>query len=232
MERRIAWPPFTTNIKITLGVLGVLFLLSIPASLYQYVDQYLLVSRDAVVADYEVWTLLTYAFFHDNFGHIAFNGIALWMFGSYLDQVWDSKRFWTHSLLCALGGGVVVVLSQLALGMNVPTLGYSAAVMGLIAAYAWYNWNRRINLLFFPMTGKWMLALFLGIDVFMVLVANQPVSIAGHLGGMATGLLLVTGYWRPTKLQQLWRRWKTRRNLKVVSKSKNPDRKRNGKWIN
>jgi membrane associated rhomboid family serine protease len=230
MERRIAWPPFTTNIKITLGVLLVFFLASLPSGLYDFISEYLLLSRDAVVSDYQVWTLLTYALFHHDFGHILFNGVALWMFGSYLDQIWESNRFWTHSLLCALGGGVIVVISQLIFGMSVPTLGYSGAVMGLIAAFAWYNWNRRINLFFFPMTGKWMLVLFLGIDIFMVVIARQPVSIAGHLGGMATGMLLVTDYWRPRKLKQLWRRWKTKRNIKVVSD--NPDRKRNGKWVN
>jgi membrane associated rhomboid family serine protease len=230
MQTRIAWPPFTTNIKITLGVLVVFFLTSLPGGVYELISEYLLLSRDSVVADYQVWTLLTYALFHHDFAHILFNGVALWMFGSYVDQVWDSRRFWTHSILCALGGGVVVVLSQLIFGLSVPTLGYSGAVMGLIAAYAWYNWNRRINLFFFPMTGKMMLLLFLGIDIFMVVVARQPVSIAGHLGGMATGLLLVTDYWRPRKLKQLWRRWKTKRNIKVVSD--NPDRKRNGKWVN
>lgn len=230
MQGRIAWPPFTKNIKITLGVLVAFFLASLPKVVYEYVSEYLLLSRDAVIADYEVWTLLTYALFHHDFAHILFNGVALWMFGSYLDQIWDAKRFWWHSILCALGGGIAVLLTQLVFGMSVPTLGYSGAVMGLIAAYAWYNWNRRINLFFFPITGKWMLVLFLGLDIFMVVFARQPVSISGHLGGMVVGLLLVTGYWRPSKLEQIYRRWKTKRNLRDVSK--NPDRKRNGKWVN
>lgn len=230
MQMRLAWPPFTRNVKITLGVLAALFLASLSRGVFGAVDRYLLVSRDAVLADFELWTVLTYAFFHQDFGHLLFNALALWMFGSYLDQVWSARRFWVHSLVCAVGGGVAVVGSQVVFGVDVATLGYSGAVMGLIAAFAWYHWNRRVNLLFFPMTGKTMLLVFAGLDALLVVVGRQPVSIAAHLGGMLTGLLLVTGTWRPREWRRAWRRWRTRRNLRVVGRQ--VDRKRGGQWVN
>ena len=234
-QSRIAWPPLTDNVKYTLIGLAVLFVVSSFPSIYTYVDSYLLVSSDAVLEEYRVWTLLTYALFHEDFWHVGFNALVLWMFAGHLDNRWSTKRFWTHSVLCALGGGVAVVLTQWVLGFwlvgaSTSTLGYSGAVMGFIAAFAWYNWNRRINFFLFPMKGKTMLLVLVGFDVFMVVFGGQAISISGHIGGMLTGLLLVTGYWRPTKLKQLWHRHKMKKKFKDASRE--VDRKRNGKWIN
>ncbi|MFW5967291.1 MAG: rhomboid family intramembrane serine protease [Persicimonas sp.] len=203
---RMAWPPFTTNIKITLGVLVGAFLVTVlvpPA--HAFAQEYLYLSS-AQVLEGRVWTLLSYALLHADFGHILFNGVALWFFGSYLDERWTSKKFWSVSAICALGGGLAVVGSQLFFDNATPTLGYSGAVMGLVAAYCWYNWDRRLNFFFFPMTGKSLLFFFVVLDIFLVVVAREPISIAGHLGGMLIGLLIATEFWRAGRLKRWWRR--------------------------
>jgi membrane associated rhomboid family serine protease len=231
MQSRIAWPPFTKNLKITIFGLIALFLVTVfVPSINDLVSQYLWVSKTHVVDLGYVWTIFTYAFFHADFNHLLFNGVALWMFGGFLDEMWSSKKFWTVSLLSALGGGLAVVLSQLVFGQSVPTLGYSGAVMGLVAAYCWYNWDRTLHFFFFPMTGKTLLLLFVGLDIFFVVVAREPISIAGHLGGMVTGLLLVTDMWRPQRLKRWWRRRSMKKKFRDASRD--VDRKRDGKWIN
>lgn len=231
MQYRLAWPPFTKNIKITLAVLVPLFLVTVfVPSFNDFAMQYLWLSEHQVVDLGHVWTVFTYAFFHADFNHILFNGLALWMFGGYLDEMWPAKKFWTVSLLSALGGGLAVVLSQAVFGHSVPTLGYSGAVMGLVAAYCWYNWDRRLNFFFIPMTGKTLLLFFLGLDVFFVVVAREPISIAGHIGGTITGLLLVGDFWRPKRIKQWWRRRAMKKKFRDASRE--VDRKRDGKWIN
>lgn len=231
MQTRVAWPPFTKNIKITLIGLVVIFLITVfVPQINDLARQYLWVSETHVFDWGYVWTIFTYAFFHENFNHILFNGVALWIFGGYLDERWSTKEFWTVSLLSALGGGVMVVLTQLVFGGGAPTLGYSGAVMGLVACYCWYNWNQRLNFFFIPMTGKTLLLFFVALDVFFVVFARQPISIAGHIGGMITGLLLVTDYWRPRRIKQWWRRRSMKKKFKEASRE--VDRKRNGKWIN
>jgi membrane associated rhomboid family serine protease len=231
MQYQVAWPPFTKNIKISIFGLIALFLVTVFVPAFNDVArQYLWTSKVHVFDWGYVWTIITYAFFHADFNHILFNSFALWMFGGYLDEMWSTKKFWTVSLLSALGGGIAVVLSQLVFGTVAPTLGYSGAVMGLVAAYCWYNWDRSLNFFFLPMTGKTLLLFFVVLDIFFVVFAREPISIAGHLGGMVTGLLLATDYWRPRRIKQWWRRRSMKKKFREATRE--VDRKRNGKWVN
>lgn len=235
MQRRVAWPPFTTNLKITLGVLGVFWLAALqiagPGSDgTQFLYDYMFVSRETVLEQGRVWTLLSYAVWHMDFSHLLFNGVALWMFGGELDRRWDPGWFWGFCALCALGGGVTIVVVQGLLGASTPTLGYSAAIMGLVAAFCWHNWNRAMYFFFVRLRGKWLLGLFVLLDILLVVGAQQPISISGHLGGMATGLLLVSGYWRPRRLRRAVER---AAGDGASGPSRTPDRKTSsGKWVN
>lgn len=231
MQYRIAWPPFTQNVKFTIIGLAVIFLVTVfSTDAFVFSSQYLLVSGPQVLQEGKVWTLLSYAFFHKDIGHLLFNSVALWMFAGELDQRWSTRKFWTVSLLSALGGGIFVVLGQLIFGGASPTLGYSGAVMGLIATFCWYNWHQRLNFFFVPMTGRTFLLVILGFDLVRVLIGGQPISVAAHLGGMATGLLLAGDFWRPGKLKRQWRRRSMKKKFRQATRE--VDRKRDGRWIN
>jgi len=39
------------------------------------------------------WQLVTYAFLHGGVGHLFFNMLGLWMFGSELERVWGQQRY-------------------------------------------------------------------------------------------------------------------------------------------
>jgi membrane associated rhomboid family serine protease len=216
-QYRLYWPPLTRNIKITAIALFTLWLASVliePLGLF--VRQHMLVSSEAVVGRLQIWTVFTYALWHADFMHLLFNMFVLWIFGADIDRMWKSSTWWRFNALCALGGGLVVLVTQLVFGTQYPTLGYSGAVLGVVAAYAWYHWDRPLNFFFIPMTGKTLLLFFIVIDVLMVLFGREAISIAAHLGGMATGLLLVSGYWRPERLQKRYTHWKRHRRLKVL----------------
>src|SRR5687767_13833212 len=53
--------------------------------------------------------LITYMFLHDTrgFGHLFFNMLALYMFGSSLEGHWGSKRFLIYYVICGLGAGAL-----------------------------------------------------------------------------------------------------------------------------
>jgi membrane associated rhomboid family serine protease len=51
--------------------------------------------------------LLSHLFLHGGGLHLAFNMLALWMFGNVVEQVWGWSRFLLYYLACGLGAGLV-----------------------------------------------------------------------------------------------------------------------------
>ena len=60
-----------------------------------------------------IWQPVTYLFLHDPHGlfHILFNMLALWMFGTPVEETWGTRRFLQFYFLCGVGAGVCVVLA-------------------------------------------------------------------------------------------------------------------------
>ena len=222
------WPPFTNNIKGLAIVLFTLWFVSVMvAPVGDFINRYMLVSQVAVIQDFQIWTLATYSLWHADFMHLLFNVAVLWLFGGELDARWSAKKWWSFNAACAVGGGVAVVVSQFVFQTFHPTLGYSGAVMGVVAAFAWQNWDRTIYLFFFPMKGKVLLLVFVAFDILFVVVGREPISIAAHLGGMLTGLLIASGWWRPKRWKLAYSRYrhkKHREQFKLITKDPESDK--------
>src|SRR5438132_1436864 len=75
-------------------------------------------------------------FVHANLLHLAFNLLALFVFGSPVEERMGSGSFLFYYLLCGLGGAALsLVLMQFRpLGVVV---GAAAAVYGVMLAFAW-----------------------------------------------------------------------------------------------
>ena len=78
------------------------------------------------------WTPFTYMFVHAGLWHLAFNMFALWMFGPRVEESWSTRGFLYFYLWCGLGGAVAHLLLQ----RNAGLIGASAAVSGVMLAYA------------------------------------------------------------------------------------------------
>ena len=159
----------------------------------------------ARVPQFYAWQLVTSAFLHGGFGHILFNMFGLWMFGGTVERTLGSKRFLWFYVACVLGASLL----QLATtswpfvmgdggGIPVPTVGASGGVLGVLAAFGVLYPDQPIYLLFFPVPipAKWFV---LGYAVFSLYAGYADVQAGvahfAHLGGMATGALLIQ-YWR------------------------------------
>lgn len=59
---------------------------------------------------FKPWQLVTHMFLHGDFGHIFGNMLALYMFGSVLENLWGPKRFLTFFLICGLGAALMHLL--------------------------------------------------------------------------------------------------------------------------
>jgi membrane associated rhomboid family serine protease len=59
--------------------------------------------------DFKPWQFITYMFMHSksDFGHIIFNMLGLWMFGSMLEQMWGAKKFIFFYLSCGIGAAAL-----------------------------------------------------------------------------------------------------------------------------
>ncbi|MBT8324446.1 MAG: rhomboid family intramembrane serine protease [Winogradskyella sp.] len=58
---------------------------------------------------FEPWQIVTHMFMHGDFMHILFNMFALWMFGTAVEQMLDTKKFIIFYLLSGLGAALIQI---------------------------------------------------------------------------------------------------------------------------
>ena len=143
------------------------------------------------------WQVVTYAFLHWDFGHLFFNMLGLWMFGSELERVWGEKRYLQFYFASVLAAALTQLVVTALLRGDAPTVGASGGIFGLLLAFAMIFPNR-IILLFFviPMRARWLVLLYGVLELYQgVYVMNSGVAHFAHLGGMLGGYLTIR-YWR------------------------------------
>jgi membrane associated rhomboid family serine protease len=148
---------------------------------------------------FQPWQLITYGFLHVNLTHLAFNMLALLMFGGEVEQVFGSRRFLFYYLACVVSAG----LAQLAVAIVTasppyPTIGASGGTFGLLLAFGMLFPRRMLMLLFPPIPmPAWLFVTLYGIVELVLGVTQTQAGVAhfAHLGGMAGGWFLMQ-YWR------------------------------------
>ncbi len=136
------------------------------------------------------WQLVTYQFLHAGLSHLFFNMLALWMFGSELEQIWGSRRFLVYYLLCGIAGGAL----HLATAPDAPTVGASGAIMGVLVGFGMTFPNRPVMIfpIFIPIPAKYFVMIYAAIDLFSGFTASADnVAHFAHVGGAIMGFLLL-----------------------------------------
>ena len=157
---------------------------------------------------FEPWQLVTSAFLHGGFAHIALNMFALYSFGMMVERAVGARRFaWLYfaSVLTASLAQLLVVTATLDRGA-VPTVGASGGVFGVLLAFAFLFPHTRVMLIFPPIPMKaWMLvAVYAVIELTSgVFGTMQGVAHFAHLGGMLGAGITLFYWWhsanRPTR---------------------------------
>src|SRR5438132_1926355 len=112
------------------------------------------------------WTFLTYMFLHGGPLHLAFNLLALYVFGPEVEERMGGGPFLGYYLLCGLGGAVLsFVLMQFRPVELV--IGASAAVYGVLLAFAWAAPDRPIYVfpLPEPIPAKWLVTFAVAVSL-------------------------------------------------------------------
>ena len=150
----------------------------------------------------ESLTLVTYQFVHGGFLHLLGNMLFLWVFGDNVEDAMGHWRFLAFYLLCGVGAGLAHDLVQP--HSVAPLVGASGAVAGVIAAYLMLHprvkvWVLVLWRLPLRLPASWVLGFWIGLQVVMVLSADPDDEVAwwAHIGGLATGAVLVLFLRRP-----------------------------------
>ncbi len=144
---------------------------------------------------FKPWQFVTHMFMHANFAHLFFNMFALWMFGNVIENIMGSRRFIIFYLVCGVGAALcyLLVLSLGTPALNVPMVGASGAVYGILFAFGYLLPNAMVFLFIFPMRAKYLVAIYAVIELVEGLSNNpsDPVAHFAHLGGMLFAFLLL-----------------------------------------
>lgn len=223
------FPPVVKNLMIINALIFFAQMVYEKTNPYQIVDLFAL--HDVHSVYFHPFQLLTYMFLHGGFRHLFGNMLAVWVFGSMLENHWGAKRFLQFYLITGIGAGLLhlgvlylemvpimdifhrlPVSEQLDLvnahdfKVNVPTVGASGAVFGCLAGAAYLFPNTIIHLnFFFPVKIKWLALLYGGFELYLAVInsAGDTVAHFAHLGGAVTGIIIVL-IWNKTNRRTLY----------------------------
>ncbi|HUS85338.1 MAG TPA: rhomboid family intramembrane serine protease [Anaerolineales bacterium] len=146
----------------------------------------------------ESLTLFTSMFMHAGWVHLGGNMLYLWIFGDNVEDRFGHIQFTIFYLLC----GLAATFAQLAfsLGSNVPNLGASGAIAGVLGAYILLFPKGRVRVLqgqqviqvpALIVIGLWIvLQLFSGIGSVANITQTGGVAYMAHIGGFLAGFVL------------------------------------------
>jgi membrane associated rhomboid family serine protease len=161
---------------------------------------------DNIVEKFWIWQLVTYMFLHANsVFHIFFNCLMLWFFGSELEKHWGARFFTIYYFTCGVGAGLIyclgVALYTVITGnqqpFEIPVVGASGALFGLLVAYGIMFSKRIIYFMgMFPMKAKYFAMIAAAMDSFSLLTTGflgSEVAYLCHIGGAIVGFLFLWG---------------------------------------
>lgn len=177
----------------------------------RWIDEWLALSVSGVLHG-RVWQFLSFQFLHSTPWpwHVLGNCLGLFFIGNALEEYMGTKRFLRLYLGCGLLGGLVQFLATLLLrNLDVPVIGASAGVMGLLAAFGWMFPEKQLTifLYFVPVNirAKLLFWIFLVLSAYGTLVPYGGIAHGAHFGGLLGGMALVLWGDRIRLPQPSWR---------------------------
>ncbi len=139
--------------------------------------------------------IVTSLFLHAGFFHLAGNMLFLWIFGNNVEDIQGRFRFWAFYMLCGLFATLAHIYSNTA--SDVPLVGASGAISGVLAAYMLAFPRSRIYTLFWfifivrvvPIPAVFFIGFWFIMQVFAI-GSGGPVAWGAHVGGFVAGLVL------------------------------------------
>lgn len=166
----------------------------VPAVLFGYRE---LMPQLAIIPPWA--TLFTSMFLHGGWGHLGGNLLFLWMFGNNVEDLLGRRRF----VALYLGSGVAAALIQglSAVHSQVPMIGASGAIAGVLGAYLMTYPRANVHCLVWIVIFFWivtvpawiLLSLWFAMQLLSGLAAGPAapgVAFWAHIGGFVAGIIL------------------------------------------
>lgn len=153
------------------------------------------------VGGYEYLKLITSMFLHGNLLHLIGNMLYLWVFGDNIENNLGSFLFVIFYLLAGIIAGLTHALIYAS--SNIPTIGASGAIAGVLGAYFYLYPNAKV-LAFVPIFYFFTIVpvpayIFLGLWFILQLIPGfvyfgkmgSGVAFWAHIGGFIGGIILI-----------------------------------------
>jgi rhomboid protease GluP len=138
-----------------------------------------------LIAQGQLWRLVTPIFVHGSLLHFFFNAYALYVLGREMEAAYGAARF----LLLFFFAGVSGVVASLIFS-PFPSVGASGAIFGLIGAEAVLLYRNRRLLGERARAGLMNIVIIAALNLFIGLSPGSRIDNWGHFGGLGGGLAM------------------------------------------
>ena len=159
-------------------------------------------------------TLFSSMFMHAGWTHILGNMLFLFVFGIHVERSMGGLRYLAFYFICGLGANALEIAT--AVGSNLPGLGASGAIAGVLAGYLLLYPSSHVRTLiplgFLFWTARVPAWVFIGLWFALQLVdglasisdaTSGGVAYSAHIGGFITGLVLVRLFAQSSRVDRL-----------------------------
>jgi membrane associated rhomboid family serine protease len=196
--------PVITYFLIAVNIAAAIYMLGLsPAGLENFVFQYSIIPAK-IIQGRNLISLITSIFLHGGLGHLISNMLFLHIFGDNLEDTLGHIKFLIFYLICGLAAaGLQILLMPFS---EIPMLGASGAIAGVMGGYLVLFPRRKVDVLFifgffirtislpaYFMLFYWFAFQFLfGLTSLAATTSDMGgIAYFAHVGGFAAGWILV-----------------------------------------
>lgn len=194
--------PIVTYLLLASNILIFIFMqsMSLPSQ-EEFIYTYSLIPKE-IVNGIDLYTLFSSMFLHGSIGHVVGNMLFLNIFGDNLESTLGHLRYLLFYLIAGISASFVQIITDPT--SQIPNLGASGAIAGLMGGYLLLYPRHRIDILLpvglvyrtatvpaYTMLFYWIIAqIFSGVG--QLAVENMGgVAYFAHIGGFVSGLILI-----------------------------------------
>jgi len=138
-------------------------------------------------------TVLTSMFLHSGWDHLLGNMIYLWVFGDDIEEALGPLRFLIFYILCGIAATLVFVAFNTR--SDVPLIGASGAISGVLAAYLMLQPCAKVSVFVLRVVVRvrayWVICGWALLQIFLLSQnSDDGVAYLAHIGGLAAGAIL------------------------------------------